>query len=301
MSVSVEPVVIEAGTSTGGLLSPRRDALSRFLRHRLAALSLIVLIAIIIIAILAHVVAGHSPNEISLNAINQPPSSKHLLGTDDTGRDVWARVVYGAQTSLVVGFGAVAVAMLLGTAVGVTAGYLGGWVDQTLMRITDAFMSFPQLLLAIVFVAAIGPSLASVIIVIAVTTWPTGARVVRSQVLALKEQEFVVAARVIGVRQGGIVVRHLLPNLLGSLSIVGTFGVASAILTEASLGFLGLGIRPPTASWGEMINAAQSPVVLLDQPWIWVPPSVAICLTILAVNFIGDGLRDAIDPRSERG
>lgn len=300
MSASVEPLVAETPVAApGALATPGRQALRRFMEHRLAVAGVVVMVVVILVAILAPVVAGQSPTQTSLDAISRAPGGGHLLGTDDAGRDVWARLIYGARTSLAVGFGAVAITLVIGVVVGVAAGYIGGWVDQALMRVTDAFMSFPPLLLAIVFVAIAGPSLTSVMIVIAAAAWPTGARVIRAQVLSLKQQDFVTAAGVIGARGPGIVRRHLLPNLLGQLSVVATFGVASAILTEASLGFLGLGVRPPTASWGQMINAAQSPVVLLSEPWLWIPPSVAICVTVLAVNFVGDGLRHAVDPQGE--
>lgn len=294
------PQLLDAPQAGAPPASARREALRGFLAHRLAVLGVAIVALIVLLAALAPLVAPDGPTAIDLAAVNQPPGNGHLLGTDDVGRDVWARLVYGARTSLAVGLGAVAIALLIGTVVGVAAGYLGRWTDTALMRLTDAVMSVPPLLMVIVFVSIAGPSLTSIIVVIALTTWPTTARLVRGQVLALREREFVLAARVIGVPARTIVTSHLLPNLLGPLSVVGTFGVANAILVEAGLSFLGLGVRPPTASWGQMVNAAQSPEVLLDRPWIWVPPSIAIGLVVLAVNFIGDGLRDAVDPRSER-
>lgn len=294
------PQLLDAPPAGAPPASARREALRGFLAHRLAVLGVAIVALVVLLAALAPLVAPDGPTAIDLAAVNQPPGDGHLLGTDDVGRDVWARLVYGARTSLAVGLGAVAIALLIGTVVGVAAGYLGRWTDTALMRLTDAVMSVPPLLMVIVFVSIAGPSLTSIIVVIALTTWPTTARLVRGQVLALREREFVLAARVIGVPARTIVTSHLLPNLLGPLSVVGTFGVANAILVEAGLSFLGLGVRPPTASWGQMVNAAQSPEVLLDRPWIWVPPSIAIGLVVLAVNFIGDGLRDAVDPRSER-
>jgi peptide/nickel transport system permease protein len=293
------PRLIEQGpvAVTG---SARREAWRRFAAHRLAYAGIAVIALIALIAIAAPLLAPQGPTNLDVTRINQPPGHGHLLGTDDVGRDVWARLVYGARTSLAVGFGAVAISLLIGTTIGLLAGFFGRWIDAVAMRITDAVMSVPALLMVIVFVSIAGPSLKSVIIVIALTTWPATARLVRGQVLALRELEFIIAARVIGTPTHRIVTGHLLPNLLGPLSVVGTFGVAQAILVEAGLSFLGLGVRPPTASWGQMINAAESPQVLLHQLWIWVPASIAIGLTVLAVNFIGDGLRDAMDPRSER-
>jgi peptide/nickel transport system permease protein len=258
----------------------------------------LLLFAIVLATIAAPLFAG-DPVTIDLrNARPIAPSLAHPLGTDLSGRDVWSRVIYGARVSLVVGFGAVAIYVLIGTTIGLLAGYFGGRVDQFLMRLTDSIMSAPPLLMIIVFVSVVGPSLISVIVVIALLGWPGTARLVRGQVLALRESEFITAARVVGVPDPTIVVRHLLPNVLGPVTVAGTFGVAGAILLEAALGFLGLGIRPPTPSWGAMINPAQAPDVLISLPWTWVPPAIAIALTVLAVNFIGDGLRDALDPRS---
>jgi peptide/nickel transport system permease protein len=213
---------------------------------------------------------------------------------------VWARLVHGARTSLIVGLGAVAIYVTIGMILGGIAGMVGGLVDQLIMRATDTLMSIPTLLLVIVFVAAVGPSLASVVAVIGLLGWPGACRLVRGQLLSLREAEFVMAARVVGVSNGQILTRHLIPNIVGSLTVLATFGVASAIILEAGLSFLGLGVKIPVPSWGEMINAAQSPTVLIDTPWLWVSPGVAIALTVLAVNFIGDGLRDALDPRALR-
>ena len=251
-------------------------------------------------AIFADTIAPLGATDIDLEEVGQGPSSKHLLGTDDIGRDVWARVAFGAQTSLIVGVGAVSISLLIGISVGLASGYFGRWVDTILMRITDGFMSVPPLILIIVFIAIFGPSLTTVILVIALTTWPTSARVVRGQVLTLREQEFLVAAKVIGVKDSKAIFVHIFPNLLGPLSVVGTFGIASAILIEAGLSFLGLGVRPPTSSWGQMVNLAQQPDILLEKIWIWVPSAFLIVITVLAINFIGDGLRKAVDPKSVR-
>jgi len=255
---------------------------------------------VILMALFANLIAPQGPTNLSLDNVAEPPSGAHWLGTDDLGRDVWARVAFGARTSMMVGIGAVSVALTIGILVGLASGFFGKWIDAVLMRITDGFMSVPPLILIIVFIAIIGPSLLSMITVIALATWPVSARVVRGQVLILREQEFIVAARVVGVRTRNILFGHILPNLLGPLSVVATFGVASAILTEAGLSFLGLGVRPPAASWGQMVNLAQQPDILLDKLWIYVPSGVMIVVTVLAINFIGDGLRKAVDPKSVR-
>ena len=276
-----------------------RAAARRFLRHRLAVIGVLVLVAVILMAVLADLVSSH-PFSTDVAAINKPPSAAHLLGTDRSGRDVWARLVHGARTSLTVGLGAVALYVMIGTILGGIAGMVGGTVDQVIMRATDTLMSIPTLLLVIVFVSVVGPSLGSVVAVIGLLGWPGACRLVRGQLLSLREAEFVAAARVVGVSGPNILVRHLLPNIVSSLAVLATFGVASAIILEAGLSFLGLGVGVPVPSWGDMINAAQSPTVLIDEPWLWLSPGIAIAITVLAVNFIGDGLRDALDPRSTR-
>ena len=276
-----------------------RMAIRRFLRHRLAVIGTVILVVIIAMALFADFISSR-PFFTDVKAVNQPPSVEHLLGTDRSGRDVWARVVHGARTSLVVGLGAVALYVVIGTVLGGLAGMLVGWVDNLIMRATDTLMSIPTLLLVIVFVAAVGPSLGSVVTVIGLLGWPGAARLVRGQLLSLREAEFVTAARVVGVSNKNILLRHLIPNIVSSLAVLATFGVASAIILEAGLSFLGLGVKIPIPSWGEMINAAQSPSVLIDTPWLWIAPGVAIAMTVLAVNFIGDGLRDALDPRTTK-
>jgi peptide/nickel transport system permease protein len=278
--------------------SNSKRALGRFRRNRLAAAGATVIVLLILVAFLAPLLAPQSPTQPDMRAVRAAPSASHWLGTDEVGRDVWSRLIYGARTSLSVGFGAVAIAVVIGTLLGGFAGFYGAWVDQVIMRVTDTVMSVPPLLMIIVFVSLVGPSLQTVIVVIALMTWPATARLVRGQFLTLREREFVLAARVLGAGDWRIIGRHVLPNLLGPLSVVATFGVASAILVEAGLSFLGLGIKPPLSSWGVMINSAQSSNVLINLLWLWVPPAVAISLTVLAVNFVGDGLREALDPRS---
>jgi peptide/nickel transport system permease protein len=275
-----------------------RVAARRFVRHRLAIVGLVIIVVIVLMAIFAPFITSYSPTDLDLRSIREPPSTEHILGTDTLGFDVWSRVVYGARTSLIVGFGAVAISILIGTVLGVTAGFYGGATDQVIGRLTDTIMSLPSLLLVIVFVSIVGPSLESVVVVIALLTWPGICRLVRGQYLALRESEFVTAARVVGVRDRGIIYRHLLPNIFGPLSVAATFYMAQAILLEAALSFLGLGVKPPTPSWGNMVNLAQDAAVLQFMPWTWVPPAMAIALIVLGINFVGDGLRDALDPRS---
>ena len=278
-----------------------RAAIRRFLRHRLAIVGTVVVVVIAALAVFGpFLLPDPFFTDIMSGRPPAPPSTLHLLGTDTSGRDVMARVVLGARTSLIVGFGAVAVYIAIGTLIGTLAGFFGGWLDQLLMRFTDTVLSIPTLLLVIIFVSVVGPSLLSVIAVIGLLGWPQVARIVRGQLLSLREAEFITAARVLGVADGAIIRRHLLPNLIGPLTVVATFGIASAILLEASLSFLGLGVQAPQPSLGNMIIEARAPSVLKAAPWFWLPPGILIALLVLAVNFVGDGLRDALDPRSSR-
>jgi peptide/nickel transport system permease protein len=281
--------------------SPRSRALERFRDNRLAVVGVGVLVAVAIVALLAPALTTVDPAYIDLRAVAKPPGGLHPLGTDTVGRDVWSRLVYGARTSLAVGLGAVGLALILGTVVGLLSGFYGGVVDGLLMRVTDTVLSVPPLLMVIVFVSVVGPSLGSVITIIALMMWTGTARLVRAQVLALREQDFVRAAVVVGLADRDVIRRHLLPNAMGPVTVVATFGFASAILLEAGLSFLGLGVKPPATSWGVMVNLAQTSTVLVDKPWMWVPPAIAIALCVLSVNLVGDGLRDALDPRASRG
>jgi peptide/nickel transport system permease protein len=274
--------------------------LRRFLRHRLAVIGLFAFTPVVVLAIAAPLVTVHPPNLGDLQAVREGPSRDHWLGTDLIGRDVWSRVVYGARVSLTVGVLAVGLYVLIGTTLGAVAGFYGGFIDQVIMRLTESLMSLPSLLMVIVFVSVLGPSLQSVVIVIGLLGWPSACRLVRGQFLSLRDKEFITAAQVIGASPLRVMFRHMLVNTLGPLTVLATFGIASAILLEASLSFLGLGVRPPTASWGGMLNEAQSPTVLATMPWFWIPPGVAIAVTVLGVNFIGDGVRDALDPGSQR-
>jgi peptide/nickel transport system permease protein len=277
----------------------RHRVLRRFLRHRLAVFGAVIVLALILIAAFAPFIAGADPLFQDYSALKVPPSDEHPLGTDALGRDVWARLVYASRVSLSVGFVAVMIAMAVGTILGALAGYYGGVVDSIIMRITDVVMCFPLLVIIITVVALVGQSLYNIMAVIGLLAWPSICRLVRGQFLSLREQEFITAARALGARGGRIIWRHLLPNCVGPITVAMTFGMASTILTEASLSFLGLGVPPPQPSWGQMLTEAQKLSVLSGMPWLWVPPGVMIALTVLAVNFVGDGLRDALDPRMQ--
>ncbi len=274
-----------------------RITIVRFFRHRLAVVSLVIFILLALSAIFARTVAPYDPNRIDGQAFDQAPSAAHLLGTDQVGRDVLSRVIYGGQVSLAVGVVAVAIYMLIGITLGSLAGYYGGWVDMLISRATDVILSFPNLMLILVLVSLLGPGLGNIMLVLGLLGWPQIARIVRAEFMRLRLQEFITAAMVVGVPTWRIMLRHIIPNVMGPILVGATFGVATAILSESGLSFLGLGVQPPTSSWGQMLNAAQSLTILEQKPWLWLPPGLMILISVLCINFIGDGLRDALDPR----
>lgn len=271
---------------------------SRFVQYRPAVFGLVVIILLILIAVFAPQVARVDPFYQDYSSLKVPPSADHWLGTDALGRDVWARLVYATRVSLSVGLVAVAIYTVIGTLLGAIAGYYGGWVDSVIMRLTDIVMTFPVLIIVITVVALIGPSLFNIMAVMGLLSWPSICRLVRGQILSLREEEFVLAAKALGASDFFIIFNHLLPNVIGPIVVAATFGIASAILTEASLSFLGLGVPPPQPSWGQMLTDAQKLTILSEMPWLWVPPGLMVSLTVLCVNFVGDGLRDALDPRT---
>ena len=286
---------LQAAPAAGSLLGL---VIRRLLRHRVAVAALAYLIVLIGAAILADIITARSPYSIDFRAVMAPPSEAYPLGTDTAGRDVWARLLHGARVSLTVGFAAVLLSQTVGITLGLLAGHYGGWVDALLMRITDAILCFPWLVLMIVFAAAFGSGLDKIILVIGLVSWPPVARLVRGQILSLREYDYITAARVVGVKDRTIILRHLLPNVVPFVIVAATFGVAYAILNEAALSFLGLGIAVPEASWGNMLSDAQSIGTMENAPWFWIAPGIAITTTVLAITLVGDGLRDALDPRS---
>lgn len=275
----------------------RTSTWQRFRRHRLAVVGLTFFILLAVAAIAAPLLE-HDPYTVDLEAYRTPPSADHLLGTDATGRDVLSRLLYAGRVSLSVGIVAVSIYVAIGVILGALAGFHGGWVDGVLMRLVDVVIAFPALVIIITAVSVFGPSLINLMLVIGLLQWPPVARLVRGELLSLRERDFVLAARSIGASPRQLIVRHLIPNTMAPIIVAATFGVAQAILLEAALSFLGMGVQPPTPSWGNMLNAAQSLTVLESMPWLWVPPGVMIALAVLAINFMGDGLRDALDPRS---
>jgi ABC-type dipeptide/oligopeptide/nickel transport system permease subunit len=276
--------------------SPGRMALIRFRRNRIAVAGAVFVVTLIVLSALAPYLTPHDPSSVDLMSVRKPPSDVYRLGTDAAGRDVLTRLLYAGRISITVGLLAAATAGFIGLVLGVTAGMVGGRVDSFIMRVADIILSFPTLIIVLVFAGLFGPSLRTIILAIGLFEWPTASRVVRGLTLSLKEQEFVEAARAIGSSEVRIMVRHIAPAVLPSLSVVVTILVASSILLESALSFLGLGVQPPTPSWGNMLTDAQSLTILRSLPWLWLPPGLMIALTVLAVNFLGDGLRDAIDP-----
>jgi peptide/nickel transport system permease protein len=271
----------------------------RFRRHRLALGGATVVAVLALVSLLAPVIGGHNPDEMNLGAVSQAPSWEHWLGTDMIGRDVLTRLLYAGRVSLSVGLVAVGIYMTIAIVIGSIAGFYRGWVDNLLMRITDAIMCFPTLIIIISIVAMVGPSIYNVMLVIGLLGWPSNARLVRGQILSLREREFVEAARCIGASDTRIVARHILPNIVAPLTVAATFGVAGTIMLEAGLSFLGLGVQPPTPSWGNMLNQAKSVEIIENMLWLWVPAGVMVAACVMSVNFIGDGLRDALDPRGK--
>jgi peptide/nickel transport system permease protein len=275
-------------------------AARHFRRNRLAIAGMLVMILLYVVTLVTPLVAPYDPaaqGDIVLSRY-LAPSWQHLMGTDKFGRDIFSRVLYGARISLTIGMVSVAISVVLGTAVGAVAGYFGRWTDALLMRFTDLMLSFPRLVLLIVVIALfndVGNPLWLVIIVLGLTGWMSVARIVRGEVLSLREREFVQAARVLGMSDKRIILRHIIPNTLAPVIVYATLGIGNTILTEAALSFLGLGVQPPTASWGNMISDGRE--ALITAWWIATFPGLAIVLTVTAFNLLGDGLRDALDPR----
>ena len=279
-------------------LTPGAMFWRQFRRHIPALISIFVLLTLVLICLLAPFIAPYQFSSIDLRNTKQPPTLKHLMGTDDLGRDLFTRVLYGGRISLSIGIFAALVATAFGTLIGSLAGFYGGRVDNLLMRFADIAFSIPTLPLLIVISAFTKSSVPIMIIVIGGLSWMATARVVRGSVLSLKQQDFIVAARMIGARNSRIIFRHVLPNVIGPIVVGATLSVGSAIITESALSFLGLGVQPPTPSWGNMLQDSQT--TMASKPWLTIFPGLAILITVLCINFIGDGLQDALDPTQRR-
>lgn len=276
-------------TETWGQITWRR-----FKHNRVAFWSLVLFGLIIFMAVFAGVISPYDPNQ-TVAAFNASPDANTLLGTDDVGRDVLSRLIYGSRVSLIVGVGAVVIYAIIGISLGLISGYFGGIVDSIIMRITEVFMAYPHFMIILVIVSLIGPNMWTVMLVMGFMGWPPLCRLVRGEVLRVKTLDYVAAAVVTGYPPINIVFKQILPNVLSPILVNCTFGIANSILTEASLSFLGMGVQPPTSSWGNMLTSAQSISVLSGEPWRWIPPGIAILVAVLTINFLGDGLNEAVE------
>ena len=289
------------GVAAALALAPRRSSTSpwaRFRHHRLALIGIALLLIYTGTAVFAPVIAAKDPNAINLKLLKQPPNREYWLGTDRTGRDVFSRLLHAGRVSLFVGVVAAGIASAIGLVLGLISGYFGGLADNLLQRFTELVMTFPTLFAVIILVGIAGPSVWNVILVIGGLGWTGTVRIVRGQVLSLREMDYATAARALGASDQRLIFRHIMPGVLPYVAVAATLTVAGAILTEAALSFLGFGVKVPTPTWGTMMTQAQRLFVLSDMPWLWVPPGFAIASTVIAVNFIGDGMRDALDPRT---
>lgn len=272
----------------------------RLRQNKLAMFSLVVLIIIILACVFVPMFSKYTIAQVISTDANQAPSARHLLGTDKMGRDLCVRLFYGGRVSLGVSLAVVALECLIGVVLGSIAGFFGGIVDTIIMRISEIFMCFPFLMICITLQAVFGNSIKTLIIILAVLSWPSIARIVRGQILSLREMDYMEACRALGISSRHQIFKHLLPNVLAYIIVYATLGMASVILTETSLSFLGLGVNPPTPTWGNLIQEARNLMVLQQKWWYWVPPGLMIFLSILCFNILGDGFRDAIDPKMQK-
>jgi peptide/nickel transport system permease protein len=289
MSAVLTPIVMERGAT------PRQRAWRRLVRRRGAMLGLVIVIFFIVVAVFAPYIAPYDPVATSWSAVRIAPNAQYWFGTDEIGRDVLSRVVWGARASLLAGLVSVCISMALGVPIGLLAAYVGGWTDGFISRFTDSMLAVPFLILAIALAAFLGPSLTNAMIAIGVSATPIFIRLTRAQVLAVKVEDYIEAARAVGNPHWRIALRHILPNVLPPLIVQSTLAIAAAVIAEASLSFLGLGQQPPAPSWGSMLNTAKN---FVDQaPWMAIWPGLSIFLLVLSFNLLGDGLRDALDPK----
>ncbi|WP_260471956.1 nickel transporter permease [Bacillus sp. HMF5848] len=279
---------------------PRRllETTKRVVQSKSSLLGFIIIMLLIITALLAPVIASHDPIEQDLFARYQAPSTDHLLGTDELGRDIFSRIIYGTRISIQIGVIAVGISMIVGIFLGAVSGYFGKWIDMVIMRFIDILMAFPSILLAIAMVAVLGPGLTNTMIAVGIVGVPHFARIVRSSVLSVKETEYIEAARAVGAKHGRILFRHVLPNCMAPIIVQTTLSIGTAILDAAGLSFLGLGAQPPAPEWGAMLSDGRA--ALQTAPWVVAFPGLAILFTVLGFNLLGDGLRDALDPKQSK-
>lgn len=303
--MEVNSQVSNQNPAASAVMNKQRGLFGRWLRlllkSKTGTAGFIVVLAVILVSIFAKSLAPHDPNAINAAMMLQPPAwmeggtIDHLLGTDNLGRDILSRIIYGSQISLAVGISAVILAGIIGVFVGLIAGYYGGVIDNILMRLVDSFLAIPTILFALVVLSIFGPSVPTLIVVLGITNWVQYARLVRGEVLSIKEREFVKAAKSIGVRDNKIILKHLLPNVISPFIVISTLSVATTIILEASLSFLGIGIQPPTISWGGILSDGRD--YIATSWWLATFPGLAITITVLAIIFLGDWLRDVLDPR----
>lgn len=274
-----------------------RDVVKRFFHHKLAVFGLVVIVLEILAVIILPPVMHLDPYGMDVMNFGTGPSAKHLLGTDDVGRDLFARLVYGGQISLMVGICSALISLVVGVPLGLLAGYFRGKIEMVIMRLADIFMSFPSMILILVLASVLGQSVITITVVIGVLGWPEFARLIYSSTLSVREKDYVESAKAIGSKNGEILLRYVLPNSFAPVIIAFTFRTAQAIITESSLSFLGLGVQPPTASWGNILYYAQSISILANKPWMWLPAGIILIVTVLSINFLGDGIRDALDTK----
>ncbi|MEW5949185.1 MAG: oligopeptide ABC transporter permease [Thermodesulfobacteriota bacterium] len=271
----------------------------RFRRHRLGLIGAGVVWLLFIVSLAAPVLSPYDPSYIDIKSILEPPGHEHLLGTDQLGRDVLSRIIWGGRISLMVGFVAVGIAMVIGVFLGAMAGYYGGYVDTVIMRFVDIMLCFPTFFLILAVVALLEPSIWNIMVVIGATGWMGMARLIRAEILSIKERDYVLAARALGASHTRIIWRHIIPNAMAPVLVSATLGVAAAILTESALSFLGIGVQPPTPSWGNILTAGKDSIEVAW--WLSFYPGMAILITVLGYNLLGEGIRDAIDPRLRDG
>ena len=269
----------------------------KFLKNKLAVIGIITITIMIVLSVGAPIFTKYNISQTDLYNIRCAPNSEHILGTDDLGRDVFSRLLYGGRISIAVGVAAMALQLIIGVTLGSIAGYFGGIIDKIIMRIIDIIMCFPFFVIAIALAAVLGGSIINLILIIGLLMWPNIARIVRGEILSLKENDYIMAAKALGLSSLEIIIHHLLPNVMSSILVASTLSIANGILLEASLSFLGLGVKPPNPSWGNMLVSAQNMAILQNEWWLWIPAGTMVVLIVLSINFLGDGLRDAFDPK----
>lgn len=286
------------GETEGGHLSLNQLTWKRFLQDRWAVAGVIVILIITITVVLAPVLCKYAPETIDGSMVRQAPSTRHILGTDDLGRDIFSRLLYGGRVSMTVAVSATVLQLFLGIVMGALAGYFGKWVDSLIMRIADVVMCFPFYVIAVCLAAILGPGLRNTVIILGFLGWPSLCRMVRAEILSIKENDYVMAAKSLGLHSEEIMFRHILPNVMSPVIVSATLSVAGAIMSEASLSYLNLGVKIPQPSWGNMLSAAQSMNTLINEWWRWIPPGLCIIVVVLSINYIGEGLRKAMSPKA---